>query len=488
VFHRADAPRGDSLLPADKPGKGSEATTRNGFDLAIGNPPYIRIQTLTKSDPELAAYYKQRYQSAAKGNYDLYVCFVERGLELLHQNGQLAFIQPHKFFNNQYGEPLRGFLSRNRNLRHIVHFGTQQIFPGATNYVCLLFLAKAGVESCRFVRVDNLALWLQILTATEEIIPASSLTSAEWNFAGEVGGPLLTKLKSAGVRLLDLPAEMSRGSSTGDDEVFVLESGSGIVEPELLRIPVFATDFSKFNFIPNSKWKVIFPYHETPNGLELMPEQELKKEFPRGYRYLMSKKPELLKRKGARFWFGFTAPRNLDLHDKAQILVPLLAEKGSFAIVPRSLHGKLCPMASGGFTIMLHDSSPVSADYVLGLLNSPILFWILLRTSNSFRGGWITCTKQYFGELPIRVLNRHDQKEQSAHDAIVRLVELLSWLHAQPSVAKSTREHPIDPDIAAYIEQWVNALVYELYFPVEICAAGLQFFELTESLKLPSLD
>jgi adenine-specific DNA-methyltransferase len=488
VFHRDETSRGESLLPAEKSGKSNGNGARNGFDLAIGNPPYVRIQTLTKSDPKLAAYYKQRYQSAAKGNYDLYVCFVERGLELLHQNGQLAFIQPHKFFNNQYGEPLRGLLSRNRHLRHIVHFGTHQIFPGATNYVCLLFLAKTPVDSCRFVRVENFQQWLQVLTAPEEIIPAKSLTSAEWNFAGESGSKLLAALKSAGVRLLDLPAEMSRGSSSGDDEVFVLENGSDIVESELLRIPVFATDFSKFSFAPNSKWRVIFPYRETQDGIELMAERELERRFPKGYRYLKTKKTELLKRKGARFWYGFTAPRNLDLHDKAQIVVPLLAEKGSFARVPQSLQGKLCPMASGGFTIMVHDSSPVSADYVLGLLNSPILFWILLRTSNSFRGGWITCTKQYFGELPIRVVSRHDQKERMAHDLVVRLVEWLSWLHEQPSVAKSTREHPVDPDIAAYIEQWLNALVYELYFPAELGAAGLRFFDLTAELNPPALE
>jgi hypothetical protein len=280
---------------------------------------------------------------------------------------------------------------------------------------------------------------------------------------------------------------MSRGSSTGDDDVFVLESDSGIVEPELLRIPVFATDFSKFNFIPNSKWRVIFPYHETPNGLELMTEQELEQQFPKGYRYLKSKKPKLLKRKGARFWYGFTAPRNLDLHDKAQIVVPLLAEKGSFATVPRSQHGKLCPMASGGFTIMLQDSSPVSADYVLGLLNSPILFWILLRTSNCFRGGWITCTKQYFGELPIRVLNRHDQKERSDHDAVVGLVQWLSWLHAQQN-AEGARANPIDILMTRYFEQWVNALVYELYFPTELHASSLHFFDLIQAEELPQLD
>src|SRR5207249_1703481 len=76
VFHRDDTAHSDSLLPNEKPGKNGAPPARNGFDLVIGNPPYIRIQTLTRSDPKLAAYYKQRYHSAAKGNYDLYVCFV----------------------------------------------------------------------------------------------------------------------------------------------------------------------------------------------------------------------------------------------------------------------------------------------------------------------------------------------------------------------------------------------------------------------------
>ena len=218
-----------------------------------------------------------------------------------------------------------------------------------------------------------------------------------------------------------------------------------------------------------------------------MTERELERDFPKGYRYLKSKKSELLKRKGARFWYGFTAPRNLDLHDKAQIVVPLLAEKSSFARVPRLFQGKLCPMASGGFTIMVHGSSPVSAEYVLGLLNSPILFWILLRTSNSFRGGWITCTKQYFGELPIRVLDRKLEKEQMAHDAVVRLVEWISWLHA-PSVKESTLKNSDDLLLTSYLEQWLNALVYELYFPQELHAAGLHFFDLIQAEALPQLD
>jgi adenine-specific DNA-methyltransferase len=134
---------------------------------------------------------------------------------------------------------------------------------------------------------------------------------------------------------------------------------------------------------------------------------------------------------------------------------------------------------------LVHESSPVSAEYALGLLNSPVLFWILLRTSNSFRGGWITCAKQYFGELPIRVLNRADERERAFHDLIVHLVEWLSSLHARPSKTENT--NPIDPLMAAYFEQWLNALVYELYFPQELHAAGLHFFDLIQAETLPQL-
>ena len=58
---------------------------------------------------------------------------------MLNTQGKLAFILPHKFFNAQYGEPLRGLLAGGKHLRHVIHFGDQQIFPGATNYVCLRF-------------------------------------------------------------------------------------------------------------------------------------------------------------------------------------------------------------------------------------------------------------------------------------------------------------------------------------------------------------
>src|SRR5450759_4655995 len=81
-----------------------------GFDAVIGNPPYIRIQTLKESSPQEIDFYKQSYTTTAKGNYDIYVIFIERGLQLLNRIGKLGFILPNKFFTTDYGGALRELL------------------------------------------------------------------------------------------------------------------------------------------------------------------------------------------------------------------------------------------------------------------------------------------------------------------------------------------------------------------------------------------
>ena len=147
-----------------------EIMKRGGFDAVIGNPPYIRIQMMKEWAPVEVELYKQNYSAASKGNYDIYVVFVERGLGLLNKGGRLGFILPHKFFNAQYGKPLRALVAKGNHLAETVHFGDQQVFVGATTYTCLLFLDKAGTTKCRFLKVDDLNLWSNVRAGTEGII------------------------------------------------------------------------------------------------------------------------------------------------------------------------------------------------------------------------------------------------------------------------------------------------------------------------------
>ena len=107
VFHRGRRDRVTDATPlrqlsSPQLSRRSLDYENEGFDILIGNPPYVRIQTLKRENSELADYFKRRYHAASKGNYDLYVIFVERGMDLLARDGQLGYILPHKFFNAQY--------------------------------------------------------------------------------------------------------------------------------------------------------------------------------------------------------------------------------------------------------------------------------------------------------------------------------------------------------------------------------------------------
>ncbi len=169
------------------------------------------------------------------------------------------------------------------------------------------------------------------------------------------------------------------------------------------------------------------------------------------------------RRKQYKEWFGYSAPRNLELHDQAQIAVPLLADGGLFALIPDKKRGRLCPMASGGFTITIARDGPLKPEYVLGLLNSKLLFWRLGTLSNVFRGGWITCTKQYFGELPIRNIDCSNPADKSRHDRIVQLVGLMLALHQRLSAAKTPQEKTaLERQITAADTQ-LDRLAYDLY-------------------------
>ena len=122
------------------------------IDAVIGNPPYIRIQALKEWVPLEVEFYKQRYTTANKGNYDIYVVFVERGLNLLNDRGQMGFILPNKFFSTDYGEALRQSINDRKALVKVVDFGHAQVFENATIYTCLLFLTGKPSKSIRTLK------------------------------------------------------------------------------------------------------------------------------------------------------------------------------------------------------------------------------------------------------------------------------------------------------------------------------------------------
>jgi hypothetical protein len=305
-----------------------------------------------------------------------------------------------------------------------------------------------------------------------QVIPASELSAAPWEFGSREASEIRSKLTRQSVPLLELPTLVSRGSSTGDDEVFMLRrtgrtfqtrEGTPVeVEEAILRIPVYASDYGRYRFNPAAEERVIFPYIVTDDGYSLIPESALRSKYPKAHAYLASRKKELKHRKQFAEWYSFSAPRNLDAHDKADLLVPLLADEGLFCKIPKE-RDTYCLMASGGFSISVAKDSRYAPEYILGLLNSKLLFWVLQKMSNIFRGGWITCTKQYVGRLPIHRISFSDPSERAWHDSIVRAVKQMIGLHEALTSAKTSRQKTKSQRQIVATEIRINQLVFELY-------------------------
>lgn len=127
---------------------------KDGFDVVIGNPPYIRRTSLSAKDKQI---YEAQYASA-KGQYDIYLLFIEFGIKVLKENGVLCFINPLRFFNADYGVAARTFISNNCSIRQIIDVSQLKVFQSAMTYPCVLLLSKVvDNENIMFVRPETIA-------------------------------------------------------------------------------------------------------------------------------------------------------------------------------------------------------------------------------------------------------------------------------------------------------------------------------------------
>jgi hypothetical protein len=447
-----------------------------GFDAVIGNPPYVRIQTLNEWAALEVEFYKKAYESAGQGNYDLYVVFVEKGLGRLNKDGRLGFILPHKFFNAQYGQSLRGLLARGNNLAEVVHFGHQQVFAVATTYTCLLFL-KRGTDKCRFIKVDDLAAWRATSKATEGWVTADRITATVWNFAIGPEAKLFERLRRIPAVLGDVAARMAQGIRTSANEVYVLDlvaedkdsltaySKQLQINIELERgaVSLFlqGREIKRYRIMPSGK-AVIIPYRTLESGIELIPETEFREILPRAFNYLLSNKRYLESRENGRMrgagWYGYVYPKNIDVMASRKILVPDIADAAAFALDEEGGYA-----FTSGYAIILKASVAESPKYILGLLNSRVLDFFLKKVSTPLRGGFFRYFTQFIEQLPIARIDFTSPADKSRHDRMVQLVEGMLSLHQQLAAAKAPHDKTILQTQIDATDRQVDRLVYDLY-------------------------
>lgn len=217
--------------------KGAEA----GFDVVIGNPPYVRQEELGPLKGYFAATYAETYHGVA----DLYVYFYQQGLRLTRAGGRMSYIVTNKWMRAGYGEPLRGFFAKAGALERIVDFGHAPIFEDADVFPCILVLekplptleqaqeAERAVEVLSFPRGElegvarkkgSLGRYVHEHSYT---LAHSRFGSAAWSLDVVAVDDLLKKMRRVGVPLTEFAGvKPYRGVLTGLNEAFLIDTAT----------------------------------------------------------------------------------------------------------------------------------------------------------------------------------------------------------------------------------------------------------------------
>ena len=420
----------------------------DGFDVVIGNPPYVRQEKIKSLKPTL----KKQYDCYT-GTADLYVYFYERGFQLLRDNGILTYISSNKYFRSAYGKKLRDFFTRQCTVSQLIDFGDAPVFTSIA-YPSIITICKTRTEG-NHLRALN---WEQG-TSIEEFgrifrthaffMPQDALTADGWRLTSPIVLNLLDKLRNAGKPLGEyVKGRFYRGILTGLNEAFVVDkatrdkliaehrSSAEVLKPFLRGRDVkrWQVDFAEqYLIIIESSENRTHPWSGKSDNEA---EETFADTYPAIHAHLQAFRDRLIKRydQGKYFW-ELRACAYWEEFEKPKIVYPDIAQRTEFAFDDRSYFL--------GNTLYL---LPTEEMWLLGLLNSKAVFWFYTKTSTQIRGGFVRFIAQYVSQIPIPNID----PSQKA---------LLGNLVDKVLAAKHTDS---DSDVTA-LENEINRVVYSLY-------------------------
>ena len=458
---------------------------RGGFDIIIGNPPYVRIQTLPRDE---VGYYNDKYD-AATGNYDIYCLFVERGLQLLNPGGLLGFIVPNKFIQAQYGKGLRSLLADAKAVWKLVDFGDAQIFESGTNYTCLLFAQKTVQRSITYVPAADYLRSVPDKPSIAEIerrgfVAAPRSNEEPWVFPPPSHSGLLSKLQS-GPNLATVTRGIFQGVITGADKVFIVHlvslddstgiatvksdatAGSHQIEQHILRPMVKGSRHVHRYSIDLPDLLLLFPYASGDNkAARLFTDEEMPASYPQAWEYLKVNRHRLESREEGKWrgqsWYGYSRIQNMFEFEKPKILVPYMVDRVRAAYDPNG-GIYMVNVTTGGYGVALHDAKLY--PLVLAILNSALAHFYLKLTATRHAGNYYGCTSAALGQLPLPRINLKAFASHKQDNHLVtlvrRMLDLQQRLAAKGHLRDAEREQ-IEGEITI-TDREIDTLVYDLY-------------------------
>lgn len=249
----------------------------DGFDIVIGNPPYIQLQN---NGGELAKLYEGCEYATFARTGDIYCLFYERGWQLLKQNGHLCYITSNKWMRAGYGEKTREFFAKKTNPMLLIDFAGVKIFESATVDTNILLFAKANNQHKTVCAVTNKQNKDSVKNLSDFVQQQNTVcdfsNSDSWVILSPIELSIKKKIEAVGTPLKDWDINIYRGVLTGCNEAFIIDTAkrNEILNrcesederkrtAELIRPILRGRDIKRYGYVNNGLYLI-----NTHNGIK----------------------------------------------------------------------------------------------------------------------------------------------------------------------------------------------------------------------------
>ncbi len=402
-----------------------EIMAGGGFDVIIGNPPYIKVQNIDEQQRKYFVKHKN-----ASGKFDVYLLFLEKSFQLVKEGGIIGFITPSNYLKAQYGKNIRSLLSKKVTIKAFIDFGDLKVFSDATTYPSIIIFEKSKPDSqhkLRYVKVKSLesqaiAELANALTRDLSLefiesygVMQSSLSENNWSLTNQKSSEILEKIKHKGnLTLGELSERIFTGVQTSADKEYVIRSNDSRfskIDKALLRPYLFGKDVRRW--VTNFRNTFLIYPHEKHLGktIAISPD-EMKSKYSKTWSYL--NQPEIKRKLQARTylmddivsgsreqWYEVWCQRDPGWFSAPKILTPALSDKSNFVFDDG---GHFFVSGSAGvYGIMLKPEYARTGFYrfLLALLNSNLIDFFIRSISPMFSGGYYKYNTQYLAPIPV---------------------------------------------------------------------------------------
>lgn len=393
----------------------------NGFDIIVGNPPYVRSKHLSIETKELMT----KWEVTKSGNSDLYIPFFEIALKYLKNNiGILGYITVNTFKRSLNARKLRTFFNYNQFDISILDFGNHQIFSKKSTYTCIVIIQKKAKECVLYEKIDP-----------KKISQKRDFSEINYKLLDDKKGWLLNtkeivenikQIESVG-KPLGEKYPIKNGLATLSNDVFIFKPNNEDedyyyfenhkIEKEICRDVIKPNRLKAEEEIERLKEKIIFPYYQKvkdkkyniiSSKMPLFEEKHFQSTYPFAYGYLTGHKQQLLGRdkgKASKKYLWYEFGRTQALADYGEkILFPYMSNQAYFVY---SKQKDLLFYA--GYAIFLDNIKKREVDILKIILKSKVFWYYIEHSSKPYSGNFYALAKNYVKDFGICELSKEEE-------------------------------------------------------------------------------